>query len=62
MLSIVGADACLDEAQIERVVTWLREQQTGVLNVAGPREQYRPGLQEVTRRFMNAVLKRVLSR
>lgn len=56
----LGAAARLDEAQVERVVTWLAAERVGVLNVAGPRELLRPGIQEVTHRFMSAVLHRVL--
>lgn len=57
-----GAAARLDESQVERVVAWLAAEHVGVLNVAGPRELLRHGIQEVTHRFMSSVLHRALGK
>lgn len=54
-LPLYGADPGYAE-QAETVVSWARDQEIGVLNVAGPRESKEPGIGEATRRLIDVVI------
>jgi hypothetical protein len=41
-----------DEAAVARVQAWVRDKNTKVLNVAGPRESGSPGIHDESRRFL----------
>lgn len=54
-----GAGARLNLSKVDIVVEWLKNENIGVLNVAGPRESLRPGIHEATKRFISLVLNHI---
>lgn len=46
---------------LERVVEWVRGHDVRILNVAGPRESQRPGIQEAARRLVAELVRALVS-
>ena len=46
----------VDPVQLAAALQFVRENNAGILNVAGPRESKQPGVQEASRVFMEAVI------
>jgi hypothetical protein len=55
-LLVVDLDAAAEATLVGR---WIERQRIGTLNVAGPRESQRPGIQRQARRFLEQILRRV---
>lgn len=49
---LVDLADCVSDSDLALVISWLLEERIVTLNVAGPREEKRPGIYEMTRGFL----------
>lgn len=45
--------------QVKRVIQWLTKEKIKILNVAGPRESFQPGIYEKSKEFLELLLSKV---